>query len=572
MWHFHGPRLRRHLRHADEGHALQLARQRTAVIRRGAVRMLHSRSALGTVALLAAILGLPAAAQKPLLPAPSATPEATPPPEVAPDSPRTALTKYFALCDKGNYQEAAGYLDLPPGKDEQGPTLARQLKAVLDRNLWVDLSKVSPHPLGNREDGLLPEFEDVGTIRSPNGRVDPVRLVRKERPDGATWLFTRTTVSKVPRWYGALEERFLLDHLPQFFLQPGPRKIPRYQWLSILVLLVPVWLGGRALGWGTRKLLGRLARATGKRWDGDFLKRGQAPLTLAWMVILAWAGTPFLALYQPGDAFMAALLEAGAIVAFFWLFLRAIAAWGRILSDSGWAKTHSAAPSLLSVGVKTGQVVIASFGIVAALSALGFNPASILAGLGIGGIAVALAATKTMENLFGSISIGIDQPLRVGDTVKVGDVVGTVERVGLRSSGIRTADRTIVTLPNGRLADMQIETFAPRDRIRLVCNLGIERGATADQIRRVLAGLEDALRSHPKTSPDGLAVSLTELREASLNIEVTATFQTTDFDEFRRIRQEMLLRFLEIVEEAGASLSVPTRKLLVANPGPTPLG
>jgi MscS family membrane protein len=207
-----------------------------------------------------------------------------------------------------------------------------------------------------------------------------------------------------------------------------------------------------------------------------------------------------------------------------------------------------------------GKVLVVAIAVVALLSELGYPVASLVAGLGIGGLAVALAAQKSLENLFGAFAIGGDQPFREGDFVRVEDFVGTVERVGLRSTRIRTLDRTLITIPNGKLAEMRLESFAARDRMRLWCTVHLVYGTTAHQMREVLAGLERVLREHPKIWPDALTVRFTDLGESSLRIEVMAWFQT-DWDEFQLIRQEMLIQFLAVVEKAGTSFAFPTRTL-----------
>jgi MscS family membrane protein len=214
---------------------------------------------------------------------------------------------------------------------------------------------------------------------------------------------------------------------------------------------------------------------------------------------------------------------------------------------------------------KISKAAALAVGLVAVLTELGFQVASLLAGLGIGGLAVALAAQKTVENLIGSLSIGVDQPFRVGDFVKVEDFVGTVESIGMRSTRFRTLDRTIVTMPNGKLADTRTETFAPRDRIRLYANLALSYDTTADQMRKVLSDIEGALRVHPRLSRDAPSVRFTELREWAMNVEVVAWFQTTDWNEFTGIRQDLLLRFMEIVEAAGTSFAFPVREVRLAD-------
>ena len=149
--------------------------------------------------------------------------------------------------------------------------------------------------------------------------------------------------------------------------------------------------------------------------------------------------------------------------------------------------------------------------------------------------------------------------LRPGDTVRVEDFVGTVENIGMRSTRFRTPDRTLITIPNGKLSDMRTETFAARDRIRFFTNLGLTYATTAAQLREVVAGIEGALRSHPKVFPEGIGVRFSAFQESALNVEVMAYFQTLDWDEFSAIRTELFLRFMEIVERAGTSLAFPTR-------------
>jgi MscS family membrane protein len=200
-------------------------------------------------------------------------------------------------------------------------------------------------------------------------------------------------------------------------------------------------------------------------------------------------------------------------------------------------------------------------GLVAGLSQLGYPVASLLAGLGLGGLALALAAQKTVEHLFGSLSLAVDQPFRVGDFVRVEDFVGTVEDIGLRSTRFRTLDRTVVSIPNGRVADMRLESLTARDRMRLVCTVGVVYGTSSTQLREVLAGLESVLRSHPRIWPDTVVVRFKELAASSLDIEVMAWFETPDWSEFQLIRQDVLLQFLEVVERAGTSFAFPTRTI-----------
>jgi MscS family membrane protein len=221
------------------------------------------------------------------------------------------------------------------------------------------------------------------------------------------------------------------------------------------------------------------------------------------------------------------------------------------------------------LGARTLQIAVLAMAVVAILADLGFAVTSLVAGLGIGGLALALAGQKTVENLFGAFSIGVDQPFRVGDYVVIEGVSGTVEVIGLRSTRIRTLERTVVTIPNGKLADMRIESFAPRDRIRFACVLGLARTTTAEQVRRVLRGIEALLRAQKKLWPDAVTVRMKEITPTSLDVEVQAWFLTTDFPEFQGIREELLLAFLGLVEEAGTSFALPPRALFMQGQQPS---
>lgn len=358
--------------------------------------------------------------------------------------------------------------------------------------------------------------------------------------------------------------------LPDLLLRTGPKGLLVWQWGALVALLPGFWAVGRFLGWATRRGLTRLATRTKTEWDDKLLARIRGPLALAWALAAFLLLAPLLGVSGAGQAFLAQVVKAGGLVTVFWALVRAVGVVGEVLSVSHWAKTSPAAPSLLSLGVRGGEVGIVALGAVAALSALGFPVASLLAGLGIGGLAFALAAQKTVENLFGSVSLGVDQPLRVGDFVKVGEVQGTVETIGLRSTRIRSLDRTLVTIPNGKLADREIETFAARDRIRLHQVVGLAYGVTSHQMRRVLSGFDAALRAQPKLWPDAHAVSLKEMSANAVNVEVTAWFETTDLLEFALIRQEVLLALMDVVEREGARFASATPTIVVAPRPPLP--
>jgi MscS family membrane protein len=487
---------------------------------------------------------------------------APPPPaaiEIAPDSPRGSLKRFLDLCRAGEYADAAEYLDLAEADKAKGPLLARHLNAVLERRLGGNLDELSPLPLGNRSDKLPPGVEEIGGIAGRTG-IEPVRLVRRTGPEGGRWFFSRSSVAKIDDWYSLLRDRWLQDLLPEVLLRRGPKDLVWWQWIALPLLFAAAVGLGHVLGYLTRRGLARLAARTKATWDETLLARLSAPLTLAWAIAAVDLAYPFLQLFPSAEDFIERVLRAGFFLALFWFAIRGIEMTGERVLDHPTTKENPAARSLIPLATKVAKIAAIAIAAIAVLSELGYPVTSLIAGLGIGGIAIALAAQKTVENLFGSLAIGIDQPFRVGDFIIVDTVAGTVESIGLRSTRIRTPDRTLVTLPNGKLADMRVESFAGRDRMRFVCVLALARSTRAAAVRAVLEGARDLLHDHPKVWSD-VAVALARLGDSSLDVEITAWFITTDGAEFNRLREEVLLGLLEIVEAAGATLAYPTRTL-----------
>jgi MscS family membrane protein len=504
-----------------------------------------------------------------LLPKPAATPVPSPTPEPvaeAADSPRASARAFLDLTRKADYEHAARYLQLPAGEEGRGPELAYRLRAVLDRYLDIDTDALSPLSPGSAEDGLPPGVDTVGKVPDGHGGKDSVFLVRARDAAGAYWAFSRQTVSRVDGWYDALPDRWVRAWMPARLQRYGPGDLMWWQWLALPALLALALGAGRILGAFTTALLQRLFRKTPTAWDERLLERTSPALTLLWAVVIAALLQPRLALLPDADRLVRSLLGGAATLAVFWALWRSVDVWSEFLMQRPWARDSPSTRSLLSVTRNLVKVFVVVGGLVATLGALGYPVATVLAGLGIGGLALAFGAQKTIENLFGSISLAADQPFRVGDFVKVGPFAGNVERIGMRSTRIRTLDRTVVTIPNGQLADMQIEDFASRDRIRFAATLTLVYGTSEAQVRRVLTEIEAMLRASPKVWPDPVA-KLLGFSPSSLDVEVQCWFATSDYDEFRVLRQEALLGMMRIVAEAGTTLA-PTHTVHVARARP----
>jgi MscS family membrane protein len=210
------------------------------------------------------------------------------------------------------------------------------------------------------------------------------------------------------------------------------------------------------------------------------------------------------------------------------------------------------------------KIAIVTLAAIAALDALGFNVTTGLAALGIGGIAIALGAQKTMENFVGSLTLIADQPVRVGDVCKFGDTVGTVEDIGMRSTRIRTPGRTVVSIPNGQFSSLQIENYTRRDKFWLNALLDLRYDTTAAQIRTILDGMQEILTTHPDILKESAKVRLTEFRASAMRVEISAYVPVRDQDAFMKIQEDLFLQFLETVEKTGASFASSSQTIYMA--------
>jgi MscS family membrane protein len=487
----------------------------------------------------------------------AASPSSAPPEEkVAPDSPRAALTDFNQLTHAGDYPKAARYLDLSAVDQSDGPVLAKHLRAVLDRHLWIDVGKLSPSPHGNTEDGVAPDREELGNVPGAAGKPEPVVIVRRVDRSGVRWVFSEGTVGHIEAWYEHLENRWLLEHLPKWALLFGPRELRWWQWLALGPMLLTGWLVGFAITRAWRFAVQRIFAEHG----AETARKLRGPATLAWMLATCYVTLPWLGLYEPADAFVRRGLSAALLVAFFWALWKAVELSQHTWSSAHWAKSSLTATSLLMLGARMGKFVVAAFAFVAVLAELGYPVTSIITGLGIGGVALALAAQKTVENLFGAFSLAIDQPFREGDVIQVDTISGTVETIGLRSTRIRTVDRTLVSIPNGKLAEMRVETISARNQIRFYSLFGVVHSA-GQQMTAILSGIESVLRATPDTVKDGISVRFVGLTDSAMNIEVAAMIATTDYAKFLEVRQALLLGIVQAVENAGSALARPVRSI-----------
>jgi MscS family membrane protein len=511
------------------------------------------------------MLGLPAAAYQALpgQPAASATAPAsnTPSDPLGRTTPSGTLYGFLQAAQAGNYSTSAQYLQMSPAKRQsQGDDIASKLKVVIDRSFSGDLRRISNLPDGAPQEGMPLDRQRVGTLNAGDVEAD-LTLVRV--PDGAggrIWLVSAETLAKVSELYEQAAVHQVETHLPQGLVHNQFFGLPIWQWLAML-LGIPV---AAIAGWLAVQLL-RLPWYLWARYRNHAVARSwNAFVRPLWLllgvlihgILISYVRIPLLQRHRYQQ--VAGVL---AVIGFSWLLWRVLRELLRIARQRAVLSGRTGTGSLMILGervLKVAIVVLAGFVI---LGTLGVNLTTPLAGLGIGGIAVALAAQKTLENLLGGVSLLSDEVIRVGDVCRFGDRTGTIEDISLRSTQIRTPERTELYIPNGALATMNIENLTRRDKILFNTNFGLRNETSSDQLRYVLAEIRRLLYEHPKVETDGARIRLIGFDSSTITLEIFCYILTRDSNEFLAVREDLLLRIMDMVAASGTGFGLPPTTL-----------
>ena len=523
-----------------------------------------ARLTLVLLALAAAAASAPG--QVPAAPAPSTSPAASEL-EPATATPFQTIRGYLEAARGADWEQAAAFLDLSELPEAEravtGPELARRFKIVLDRYLWIDLELTSRLPSGYVDDGLPPTLERLGAIPMRAGHVD-VLLERTPGPAGDHWLISAVTVREIPRLWDEYGYGGLVRWLPASFFDIRFLEVQLWQWLALpLVLLLAVLVAFAS--WAVlRPLVLRLAHLTPTPIDDRLIVAVGPPFRTLLGVLAARILFGRLGLAAPAARAVHYVLLALFLLTVTWLGLRLIDVAANLLAERATGERRKAALSMVPLIQRVTKIVFLLIALIVVLQNLGIEVTGLVAGIGVAGAAFALAAQKSIEHVFGGVSLALDQPVRVGDFCQFGGRQGTVEAVGLRSTTVRTLDRTVVTVPNAQFSNEQIENFGVRDRIRIYTVIGLRYDTTPDQMRHLLAALRALLASHPLVDPTDLRVRLIGLGQNSLEVELFAYVRTVEWLEFLAIREELYLRVMETVAAAGTSFAFPSRTAYLA--------
>lgn len=482
-------------------------------------------------------------------------------------NPRASLAGFQHHARKGQFAVAAHYLDLSSVPEEEQPAegrrLARRLLLVMLHRAWVDPAALSNDEFGAPQQGLPDGVQRVATIDVSGQPVDLLLSSRLDPDHGTVWTFSPETTDRIDALYRASGYGRIGDLLPAALFSLGFAGLQLWQWLAIVLLLTVGWLVSRWAAFLAVRVLRAVASRTEARWDDELVRALDGPLALVlWGFLLAGA-SPWLGLPAGAQAVASQLWQAISLFGFGWLLFRLVDGTVAYLRQAA-GEVNPVGVSFLPIAARVIKVLVFAFVALAILDVIGFNVVAILTGLGLGGLAVAFAAQRTLENLFGAAAIAGDRPFTVGQFVTVGDITGTVEDVGLRSTRIRRLDRTLVTIPNSTVASAQVVNFGARDRFLYNPVIGVVYATTADQLRFIIDEMRKMLIRDERVLPDVRRVRFRGFGASSLEIDTMCWVRAADWSEYTGIAEDLNFKVMEIVLRAGSSFAFPSQTLYLS--------
>jgi MscS family membrane protein len=473
--------------------------------------------------------------------------------------PRTCLLGFLKAAGEADFKLAARYLDLrylPYGvSPQQGPVLARQLKIVLDRALWVDPELLSTDPQGHADDGLHSSRDLIGKVEVGERKIE-LLLQRVPRDDGVLiWKISSATVNRIPKLYAKHGYGRVGERLARLLPSGEFLGLQLWQWFMVFGILIVAYL----IVYVPTKIAAILINRCAAEISAKVAKFVAGPFRLVLVLVLARTQVDLIRPSMKARAIMEA--QTLTIIIFCWACINLIGILRDFLVIRLRKKDSTAGVMLMRPITRILQALVVLVAMMLWIENVGFKATSLLAGLGIGGLAVALAAQKSIENVIGAITLIGSAPVRIGDFGRFGDKLGTVEEIGLRYTNIRTLDRTLVHIPNAMFADMKLENFTDREKIWYHPVIKLSRKTSPDQIRYILVEVRKMLCSHPGVDPDPARVRFTGFGSDSLDVDIFAYILRTDYSEYLEVAEDLHLRIMDIISLAGTELALPVQNV-----------
>ncbi|WP_281950423.1 mechanosensitive ion channel domain-containing protein [Nitrosophilus kaiyonis] len=337
--------------------------------------------------------------------------------------------------------------------------------------------------------------------------------------------------------------------------------IPLYKFAAALGIFLLFLFFRKLFALIILKMLKKMASKTKTHVDDAVLAIVEDPLKFSFIIVGFYLAVVVMDLE---NEIVDKIVRSMIILTIFWLFYDAIA----VLEGSIYNFAKKFGKELYrEIGnffIKTLKIFIFAVGLVAILQEWNINVSAFIASLGLGGLAFALAAKDTASNLFGGLTILADKSLKIDDWIKVGDVEGTVEDIGLRTIKVRTFEKSLVTVPNQIVANNPIENFSRRDIRRIKMRIGVTYSTTKSQMDDILKNIRNLLKSHPQIDKNStIIVNFDNFEDSSLSIFIYCFTNTANWQKYLEIKEDINLKIMDIVEKAGAEFAFPSQSIYV---------
>jgi MscS family membrane protein len=491
----------------------------------------------------------------------SSKPDPSPQPDpLGRDNPRASVTRFLQACQRGDFAQASQYLDLSSmpraARAERGPQLARQLDAALNADPHFSVLQLSRDAQGDLADDADAGREHIATARE-NGKAVSLDMQRVQPSPGApaVWLFSGDTVLDIPRLATGGAASGIERHLPPFLSRIAILQTPLWKWIALLLgtlLLVAVSRQfDRLIAVVVRAVTARVHAGNQVEWVRALL----APVRVSLCLLIFRLGLELIGPSALARLYVGRLSQALFVWSIAWCVMRLVELFMTRAESRMDATRRFASRSVLRLGRRTINTTVAIVAILLVLSNWGYNTATLVAGLGVGGIAIALAAQQTLANVFGGVSVIADHPIRIGEYGKFGDLLGTLEDIGLRSTRIRTLNRTIVSVPNATFAGYNLENYASRDKFLFNPTLSVKRGATEEAVRGLIKHLHELLAANKQLELVPTPVRLISLSGGAVNLEIFCYVLTADIDLFYSLQGDLYIVINQALTAAGVELA-----------------
>lgn len=484
------------------------------------------------------------------------------------DTPRSTVQGFIHALTQNDSTLVAHYLDTSFIKNKNVDEFVRDLQVALDKGGRIEPTlNISDVSDGNLVDMLPSDEERIGTIEM-GGEELPLLLVKKVNKDNVVyWQFSKKVLEKIPKatqsppslmmdiaerfGFGALQGKRIFGYDVAHMLSLG---------LILIGSLVMVWLVVVSV-YGAVAFL--YPKITNKKFTiPPKMILPFSVVVLAYLLpeIMVQAGVPVTlrASVTRGKDVLAWLAMA-------WLAIRLIDAVFRRAEAISLRRNRPEQVSILTLLRKVAKAFMLIVAVIIIFGNLGFDLTTGIAALGVGGLALAFGAQKTIENLIGSVVVVADRPIHVGDYCRFGTMEGTVIDIGIRSSQIRTLNRTIVTVPNGEFSAMQIENYTARDMFHFLHHLYLARSAKPDELGKMMSELKDFLLNHSHTNHEWTQVRISELRQDCFVVEIRCYITADDVRMFYDKQSELILDILKQVENYEVQHALPSQNITIQN-------